>query len=103
MKRSLIFLGLMTLPMAMPLRAQQVIAQDSNGIIVEVKEKYGGNFVDTCTVVMHQNGQSVLVKPEGAIGWFPSSFHSVRIIGRLEPRKQALAANMEREEDVRIR
>jgi hypothetical protein len=69
---------------ALRIEAQQaVICQDSAGVIVEIKEKYGSLIVDTCTVVMFHEGQFVLVKRSGATGWFPSAFHSIRIIGRL--------------------
>ena len=61
-------------------QAQEVIAKDSLGMIVEVKEKYGGLLYDTCTVVMYYSGQFVLVKKTGRTGWYPASFHSVRIL-----------------------
>lgn len=61
-------------------RAQETIAKDSTGMIVEVKEKYGGVLYDTCTVVMYFEDSFVLVKRSGRTGWYPSSFHSVRIL-----------------------
>ena len=88
MKQLLIIIGLL----AYPLYAQQVIAQDSTGLIVEVKEKYGGLIIDTCSVVMLHNNQFVLVKKEGSTGWFPASFHSVRIVERLAVNTRQLVA-----------
>lgn len=67
-----------------PLRAQQVIAQDTAGLVVEVKEKYGGLLIDTATVLMYHDGQFVLVKRDGLSGWFPASFHSVRVLERIK-------------------
>lgn len=66
------------------LDAQQVIAKDSVGLIVEVKEKYGGLIFDTCTVIMLFDNQFVLVHREGSTGWYPTSFHSIRLLGRIE-------------------
>ena len=59
-----------------------VIAQDSVGLVVEVKEKYGGRRIDTCTVVSLYAGQYVLTRRDGRSDWYPTSWHSVRVIGR---------------------
>ncbi len=75
---------------AVPSYAQQVIAKDSAGLVVEVKEKYGGRITDTCTVVMLHQNQFVLVKRDGNSAWFPSSFHSVRVLGSLAGMQVAL-------------
>ncbi|MBD3390496.1 MAG: hypothetical protein GF418_00620, partial [Chitinivibrionales bacterium] len=91
MKRMLMVLAVA----ALPIYGQQVIAQDSEGLIVEVKEKYGGIVVDTCTVVMLHDRQFVVVNREGGSGWFPASFHSVRIVGRLRGSDEQLAAKEE--------
>ncbi len=63
---------------------QDLVAKDSNGLVVEVKEKYGITIVDTCTVVMNYNGQFVLVRRDGTSAWYPTSFHSIKIVGKVE-------------------
>lgn len=79
---TVIIIGLL----AAAVRSQSVIAQDSAGLVVEVKEKYGGILMDTCTVVLIHGGMFVLVKRTGESRWFPTSFHSVRIIKHLKER-----------------
>lgn len=70
-----------------PLRAQpaqqQTIAADSCGLIVRVCQKYGVCHAETCTVVMESNGQYVVTKRDGLSGWYPASWHSVRVIEKL--------------------
>jgi hypothetical protein len=66
--------------------AQDLIARDSNGLIIELKEKYGGYATDTCTAVMLMNGNFIVVHRDGVAGYFPESFHSIRILARLENR-----------------
>ena len=60
-----------------------VIASDSAGLVVMVKEKYGMSLTDTCTVVMLYRGNFVLVRREGGARWFPVSFHSVSVLKHL--------------------
>ena len=60
-----------------------LIARDSVGLVVTVKEKYGSYVTDTCTVVMMCNQNFVLVRRKGASSWYPASFHSVEIVKRL--------------------
>ncbi len=67
---------------------QTVIAKDSNGLIVEIKEKYGGYVIDTCTVVMNYKGKFVLIHKDGTSAWYPASFHSIRIVKKIKNRKQ---------------
>ncbi len=57
-----------------------VIAQDSLGMQVIVKEKYGSYVLDTCTVVMLFSNNFVLVHRATPSGWYPTSFHSVRVL-----------------------
>ena len=66
--------------------AQEVIAADTLGMVVQIREKYGPTLTDTCTVLMYHAGQFVLVKKDGLSGWFPASFHSVRVMEKLSDR-----------------
>lgn len=62
----------------------KVIAKNKDGgVIVAIKEKYGGTVYDTCTVVMRMANSFVLVHREGVSGWYPISFHSIRIVGMI--------------------
>jgi hypothetical protein len=79
--------------------AQSLVAKDSNGLVIEIKEKYGGFVTDTCTAVMLMNGNFIIVHREGVAGYFPESFHSVRIVGRVENR-QTLAGRFKDEPSV---
>jgi hypothetical protein len=63
--------------------AQDTIAQDTVGLVVEVKEKYGALLLDTCNILMLKDNQFVLVKKSLPSAWFPTSFHSVRVVARL--------------------
>ena len=83
MKWTIIFIALITAAISSPLRAQQVIALDSNGLIVTLKERYGSYTLDTYVAVSLVAGQYVLVKKDERSGWFPASFHSVRVIRKL--------------------
>lgn len=60
------------------IHASDVIANDTNGVIVEVKEKYGGILLDTCTVVIVNGDCFVLVHRNRPASYFPVSFHSIR-------------------------
>ena len=62
---------------------QDLVAKDSNGLVVEIKEKYGITVVDTCTVVMNYNGNFVLVRKDGTSSWYPTSFHSIKIVTKV--------------------
>jgi hypothetical protein len=70
------------------LQAQTLVAKDSNGLVVEIKEKYGGWRVDTVTVVMLYKGNFVLVRRDGSTSWLPASFNSINIVKSLRPRDQ---------------
>ena len=83
MKRTLTIIALLAATVLAESTAPQVIAADSNGVVVQVKEKYGSYVIDTCTVVMLMEGQFVLVHREGGSGWYPSSFHSVQVLRSL--------------------
>lgn len=73
-------LGLMIALSSMASSAgQQVIAQDSAGLVIEVKEKYGALLTDTCTVIMEHDGDYVLVHRDRPSDHFPTCNHSVRI------------------------
>jgi len=61
----------------------QLIARDSNGVVVVVKEKYGGATVDTCTVVILHDGKFVLVHRNGTSAWYPTDFHSVKVVRKV--------------------
>ncbi len=69
---------------SVPVSAEEsyVIAQDSLGLIVEVKENDEA-LLDTVTVVMIWQGQYMLVHRSGFSACFPTSFHSCRVIGRI--------------------
>ena len=62
----------------------QLVAKDSNGIVIEIKEKYGGTIIDTATAVIYHEGNFVVIHREGVAAWYPSSFHSVRVLERLD-------------------
>lgn len=72
--------------LAVGLQAQALVAKDSNGLVVEIKEKYGGWRVDTVTVVMLYKGYFVLVRRDGSSSWLPASFNSIHIVERLGTR-----------------
>ena len=80
---TLIFIALAGACIAQDTRSVSVIAQDTAGLVVEVKEKYGGVLIDTGTVLMYHTGQFVLTKKNGLSDWFPASFHSVRVLEKL--------------------
>ena len=83
MKRALVIIALFAVTAFAESKGPQVIAADSNGVVVQVKEKYGSYVIDTCTVVMLTEGQFVLVHREGGSGWYPTSFHSVQVLQSL--------------------
>ena len=92
MKKLLALIAL-TLPLNMYAGEEnQLVARDSNGLIIEVKEKYGGTIIDTCTAVIFHQGNFVVIHREGVSAWFPSAFHSVRVLERL-PHTNILALN----------
>jgi hypothetical protein len=64
----------------------EVIAADSLGMQVMVKEKYGSYVLDTCTVVMLYKGNFVLVHRSRPSGWYPTSFHSVQVVSKFSER-----------------
>jgi hypothetical protein len=84
---------LLVLLVALGASGQELVAKDSNGLIIEIKEKYGGSVFDTCTVVMKMGGNFIVVHKEGIAGYFPESFHSIRVRGKLVP-SNVLASNM---------
>lgn len=86
MKRALIIIALMAATLFAEDNAPQVIAADSNGVVVTVKEKYGFATLDTCTVVMLVKNQFVLVHREGGSSWYPTSFHSVQVLEKVQPK-----------------
>ena len=61
---------------------QELIAKDSAGLIVEVKEKYGGINYDTCTIVMKYDGDFITVHRNGTTSRYPACFHSIKIYKR---------------------
>ncbi len=58
---------------------QQLIAKDSNGLIVEIKEKYGNVIYDSCTIIMKHDGDFVVIHRDGTVGRYPETFHSLRV------------------------
>ena len=80
--------------MALSVYSQGTIAKDKEGLVVKIKEKYGGIFVDTCTVVMHYKGNFVLVRKDGRTSWYPASFHSLKIIKKLSAKKESHASDL---------
>jgi predicted ATP-grasp superfamily ATP-dependent carboligase len=83
----------LVLLVALGASGQELVAKDSNGLIIEIKEKYGGSVYDTCTVVMKMGGNFIVVHKEGIAGYYPESFHSVRVRGKITP-PSVLASNM---------
>jgi hypothetical protein len=61
-----------------------VIAQDSAGLVVEFKEKYGPVVIDTGTVLMAHYGSFVLVKRDRGSAWFPMANYSQRVLHPVE-------------------
>jgi hypothetical protein len=70
---------------------QAVIAQDSNGLVVDIKADYGHASRDTCTVVVLTQENFVLVHKNGSTAWYPLPFHSVKVIEHLKPTLDPLA------------
>lgn len=48
-----------------------VIARDSLGLVVELKEKYGAAILDSCTVVMRCGDEYITVHRSGPSGHYP--------------------------------
>ena len=59
-----------------------LVARDSNGLVVEIREQYGAVIIDTCTVVMVHDGAFYIVKKSGLTGVYPVARHSVKILQR---------------------
>lgn len=53
---------------------------DSTGLIVELKEKYGGTMVDTCTVLMIRDDVYYTTHRDGTGGTYPMANYSARIV-----------------------
>ena len=97
MKRAAIIIALLATAALAEGSAPHVIAADSNGVVVQVKEKYGAYTIDTCTVVMLVQGQFVLVHRDRGSGWYPASFHSVQVLQNLSAEKGAKPQDAESE------
>lgn len=65
---------------------REVIAQDTAGVVVIVKEQYGGTVLDTCTVVMVYQNSFVLVHRNTGASWYPVAFNSISVVERLSQR-----------------
>lgn len=61
-----------------------VIAHDSCGIVVELREKYGPVITDTGTVLSTINECFVLTKYNKPAAWYPVANYAVKPIGRIE-------------------
>ena len=70
----------------------ELIAKDRYGLVVEIKEKYGGAVIDTCTVVMYHGNQFVVVHRSGTTSWYPAEFHSVKVLRYLNKEGTAFSS-----------
>jgi len=59
-----------------------VIAQDSLGLEVQIKEKYGPTIIDSGTVLMLWKNNFILLKRSGVRSWYPVANHSVKVLER---------------------
>lgn len=62
----------------------QPIAQDSCGIIVEFREKYGPVVHDTGTVVMVRDNCWVITHRDGCTTWYPIVNYAISRITKLK-------------------
>lgn len=67
---------------------REVIAMDTVGVVVMVKEQYGASTLDTCTVVMFFRGNFVLVHRATGSSWYPASFNSIQVLAKLSQKPQ---------------
>ena len=56
------------------------IGADSNGMVVELREKYGPVVYDTGTVLVLYKGFFVLTTKDRGVVWYPSANYSCKII-----------------------
>lgn len=61
----------------------ELIAKNSAGMVIELKEKYGRVQIDTCTVLMLHAGCFVAVRRDGSSGWYPATNYSAKIIEKI--------------------
>ena len=61
-----------------------VIAADSSGLIATVKEKYGGMYADTCSVVSLLDGNFYLTHRDRPTSVFPAGNYSIFNIERVK-------------------
>jgi len=57
---------------------------DSLGLVVELKEKYGGTITDTCTVLTIKDDMYITTHRDGLGGTYPLANYSAKIIGRVK-------------------
>jgi hypothetical protein len=55
-----------------------VIAADSNGVYVELREKYGPTITDTCTVVSRVGDCFICTHKDGPIAMYPVCNYSLQ-------------------------
>jgi hypothetical protein len=70
---------------------QEIIAKDSNGLVVDIKADFGRVTRETCTVVVLTQENFVLVGKNGKTAWYPLPFHSVKIVEHLKTDPDPLA------------
>ena len=69
--------------LALGVYSQDVIATDTSGLIVTMKEKYGGWIIDSsCTAVVVFNRMFILVHKDKSSSWFSVDNYSIQI-GRI--------------------
>ena len=62
-----------------------VIYYNPAGTVVNIKEKYGSNFIDTVTQIEWKDGQYVTYgKLDEVKGWYPKENHSITIVKELK-------------------
>jgi hypothetical protein len=57
---------------------QELIAKDSTGLLVEIKEKYGPTTYDSGTVLIIYNGFFVLSKRNNPSNYYPCCNYAVK-------------------------
>ena len=77
---------LMIVTMTTPSNGGNSLAQDTAGVVVTLKEKYGWTVTDTCTVLMEHEGQYVTVHRDRPSAYYPMGNWAVVYV---EKRRQA--------------
>jgi hypothetical protein len=91
MKTLWLLLAVATVPFSVA--GQELIARDSNGLVVDIKADFGHVSRETCTVVMLMQENFILVRKNGTTAWFPLPFNAVKIVDHIKPSLDPVATS----------